>query len=364
MKPIRVLHVLNGLGSGGAESFIMNVYRNIDRSKVQFDFLIRSNDDNVLLGEVESLGGNVYITPKFPRHIFKNYKEVANFFKDHPEYHIVHLHANALMYLKPIDVAKKNGVRCRIIHSHNTQTADNFLYNYIHKWNKKYISKKATDFFACSNLAGTWMFENEYKLINNAIDVGKFAFDICSRNRIRKEFDIENKFVIGNVGRFTYQKNHDFLIDIFNAIHKINKNAILMLVGVGELIEDIKLKINLLGLQNSVIFAGVRKDIPDVLCAMDVFVFPSHFEGLGITLIEAQASGLHSLTSADVVPSEAKVTELLEYIPLDTSCEEWAKAVLKYQNGYIRGNTYDQIKSAGYDIGELAKKLEDYYLKQ
>ncbi|WP_010200274.1 glycosyltransferase [Bacillus sp. m3-13] len=211
-KPIRVLHVLNGLGSGGTESFIMNIYRNIDRSKVQFDFLIRSTKDNLLKNEIEKLGGKVYITSEFPRHFIKNYREINEFFKRNKDYNIVHVHANALMYVKPLKIAKKYGVNCRIIHSHNTQTANNPLYKYIHHWNKRFISEQATDFFACSKMAGDWMFNNSYKVINNAIDVNKFQFNEEKRKKVRELFKLENKFVIGHIGRFTYQKK-SFVFD-------------------------------------------------------------------------------------------------------------------------------------------------------
>lgn len=364
MKPIRVLHVINGLGSGGAESFLMNIYRNIDKSKIQFDFLIRSTEENIYLDEIDKLGGKVYITSSFPKHFFKNYKEVNRFFKDHKEYNIIHVHANALLYVRPLTIAKVYGIKCRIIHSHSTQTVNNYVYRFIHKWNKKFISSKATEFFACSVSAGNWMFKNEFKVINNAIDIDKFKFRPDSRERVRKEFNMENRFVVGNIGRFVCPKNHAFIIDIFYEIYKENKNAVLMLVGTGELFEDIKTRVNLLGLQDSVIFTGVRKDVPDILCAMDVFLFPSLYEGLGLVLIEAQASGLHCIASDDVIPKETKVTNLVEYIMLNKSSSEWAKSVLKYQNVYIRENTYMQIKNSGFDIKDLAQSLEEFYLNQ
>ena len=362
-KPIRVLHILNGLGSGGTESFIMNIYRNIDRSKVQFDFLIRSAKENLLVEEINSLGGIVYITSEFPRHFQKNYKEINKFFKANKDYSIVHLHANALMYVKPLGIAKRYGVKCRIIHSHNTQTAKNPFYRYIHRWNKKFISEKATDFLACSTMAGDWMFNNTFKVINNAIDVKKFSYNELKRNQIRKKYNIEGKFVIGNIGRFTHQKNHSFILDIFKEVYSMNKESVLMLVGTGELINEVKLKVKSLGLQDSVIFTGARNDIPDLLSSMDVFLLPSHFEGLGIVLIEAQASGLYCIASENVIPKEAKVTELLEFLPLTKSSKEWANIILD-KNKLTRQNTFNQIKNAGFDISNVAKDIEQFYLEK
>lgn len=362
-EPKRVLHILNGLGSGGTESFIMNVYRNINRSKVQFDFLIRNTNGNILIDEINSMGGRVYISHEFPRHFIKNYKEINEFFKEHKDYKIIHLHANALMYVKPLEVAVNYGIKCRIIHSHNTQTANNPLYKYIHKWNKKFISQKATDFFACSQLAGEWMFNDEFQIINNAIDVNKFKFNEKARNSIRAELNLENKFVIGNIARFTEQKNHMFLIDIFYEVVKKNNNAVLLLVGSGELESNVRERIANLRIQENVVFAGVRNDIPDLLSAMDIFLLPSLFEGLGIVLVEAQANGLKCLASDSVIPEEAKLTNLLEFISLKKNSKQWATKILQNNNKYERKNMYEEIKASGYDILDVSRKLENYYLQ-
>lgn len=361
---IRVLHVLNSLSSGGAESFIMNVYRNIDKSKVQFDFLLRSNQNNLYIEEVERLGGKVYILPDFPRHILKNYKELKEFFTLHEEYKIMHVHANSLLYIKPLKVAMDNKVPVRIIHSHNTRSRNNLFYGALHAWNKRKINKIATHLFACSEDAGKWMFgENKFKVIHNAVDLENFTYNLQDRANIRKEFGIENKYVIGHVGRFAKQKNPIFLLEIFKAIKELNSDAVLLLVGTGEMEQAIKKKASQLGVMEDIIFAGVRTDIPQIMSAMDVFLFPSLYEGLAIALIEAQASGLNCVTSEKVVPSKVNVTGLVKYIPLDQSAAEWAASVLKSSGRSPQGKDMKKtLKNAGYDIKSEVSKMESFYI--
>lgn len=363
MPVVRVLHVLAGLNSGGTESFIMNLYRNLDRTKIQFDFLIREKSNEVLIQEVESLGGRVYMCSPFPRNLIKNYFEVRAFFKNNArKYKAVHVHANSLIYTLPLTEARRKNIGCRIIHSHNTQTANIKILKYIHMLNKRKVHNNATGFFACSSLAGKWMFKGDFDVINNAVDIDKYKFSIEKRNRVRQELGLMDQFVVGHIGRFTHQKNHDFLIDIFNQVHQRSSEAKLLLIGEGDLLPDIKIKVKKLGLEDNVIFCGVRNDISDLLCAMDVFLLPSHFEGLGIVLVEAQASGLNAITSTGVVPLEAKVTNLLKYLPLKDNSKSWADEALKYKNGYVREDMSKEIKDNNYEIGDLAEKLQDFYL--
>lgn len=364
MKPVRILHILNGLGSGGTESFIMSIYRKIDRNKIQFDFLIRTKENNILKEEIEKLGGRIYITSDFPREIIKNYKELERFFVEHKEYEIIHVHANSLLYVKPLLIAKNHNIKTRIIHSHNTQTANNYFYKFIHNWNKKFIATKATHFFACSSLAGDWMFNNKYQIINNAIDLKKFSYNKNSRIRIREEFSLDNKFVIGNIARFTEQKNHLFLLDIFNEVLKKNSNAVLMLVGSGKLIKRVEEKVVDLGIQNNVIFTGERNDVPDILSAIDIFLLPSLFEGLGIVLIEAQNNGLKCFASKNVIPKEAKVTKLMNFISLEKNAAYWAEKIFEESKNLERKNMSNEIKNAGFDIIDISGKLEEFYIKQ
>jgi len=201
--PIRILHVITGMGSGGAEMMIMNWYRNIDRSKVQFDFLLRS-PENIYAEEIESMGGRVYYTSTYPRHYFRNKRETKRFFKEHAsEYAAIHVHCNALLYVNVFGIAKKYGIKTRIIHSHNTQ-ARNRVFGLVHKLNKRRVQRMATHLFACSGEAGEWAFSpnGRYRVITNGIDTQKYGFNPVAREDIREELGIQDKFVIGHVARF------------------------------------------------------------------------------------------------------------------------------------------------------------------
>ena len=362
MEPIRVLHVIDGMGSGGAEAFIMNLYRNIDRTKVQFDFLLRSTE-NLYNDEIESLGGRIFLTATFPRHAWQNYKDTEAFFTEHKEYAIIHVHGNALLYMSGLLLAKKTGIPVRIMHSHNTQTRKP-IFRLIHEGNKLFIHSLATTQLACSEAAGEWMFKGyDCTVVNNGIDVKEYLYNAAAREEIRKEFQLDGKFVVGHIGRFLRSKNHSFLLDIFSEIHKQNEAAVLLLIGTGLLEESIREQVRQLGLEDAVIFAGVRNDVEKMLQAMDVFLFPSLFEGLGIVAVEAQAAGLHTIVS-EAVPKEAFLTELIESIPLSAPKEEWAEKVLRYQQGYERPNTFEQLRNAGYDIESVAKEMERFYISK
>ena len=200
----------------------------------------------------------------------------------------------------------------------------------------------------------------DYTIVNNGIDTEKFVFDKQVRDKIRTGLKIENKFVVGHIGRFSYQKNHEFLIDIFNEVYKKNSNAVLLLLGCGELEKQIREKVHILGLDKAVIFNGTVSNANEFYQAMDCFVLPSHFEGLGIVAVESQASGLKTLCS-DVVPKEAQITNLLEFMSLSDTAEAWAEKVLSYDNRYGRRDMSDEIKKSGFDIKYSAKQLEGLY---
>ena len=362
--PIRVLHVLNGLGTGGAEAFIMNIYRNIDRNKVQFDFLLRSSETSFLEKEVKSLGGKIFITSAFPKHFFRNYQEIKCFFEEHLEYKIVHIHANSLMYMSPLMLAKKKRIPVRIIHSHNTQAAKGILALWIHYFNRKRISKYANYFLGCSESACEWMYDKElnYQVINNGINIEKFQFDEYRRKTLRKRLNIDTRYVIGHVGRFVRQKNHKFLLEIFKEILLIRKDSILLLIGDGSEKEKIKKKAEKLKIDKKIIFISKTNEIENYMSAMDTFLFPSLFEGLGIVLIEAQANGLPCLSSEEI-PDEARCTNLLYTMPLSNSAKEWAQKAITLNN---RSRVEENIKMVkrNYDIKEIAAKLECFYLEK
>ena len=357
--PIRVLHVIAGMGSGGAEAFLMNMFRHIDRSKVQFDFLLRS-EDNFYKDELERGESKVYYTASFPRHILKNYIQVKKILKKNT-YDIIHVHANALFYLTAILEAKRQHVPCRIMHSHNTSSYYP-SFQFVHNYFKKRIHALATHCFACSKEAGEWMFGDRYEVVHNAIELDAFRYREEARRKIRLELNIpEKSFVIGHVGRFIGAKNHVFLVDVFRRIAEIRNDSVLVLVGEGELEAAVRKQVSDYGLERKVIFAGTRKDIGDVMSAFDVFVFPSLFEGLALVAMEAQANGLPVISSC-AVPSEAAITDRLHRVPLELGAESWAGVILN--TDCSRTYTYNQLVQAGYEAGAAAKKLECFYLEQ
>lgn len=358
-EPVRVLHVLTGLTTGGAESFIMNMYRNLDRNQVQFDFLLRSSD-NIYKDELEEMGSRIYVTAAFPRHFIQNAIQTSAFFKTH-HYDIIHVHANALLYTYALECAKKSGVKCRIIHSHNAAMAHMQLLP-IHRANKRRIGGLATEFFACSNVAGQWMFDRDFSVIPNAIDLPAFTFNVETRDRIREKYGIRSEeLVIGHIGRFTEQKNHSFLLDVFAEIIKIRPNSKLMLVGDGELRCSIEAKAEKQKLRNKIVFLGSTNTVSEIVNAFDVFVFPSVYEGLGIVALEAQANGLRMICS-EAVPSEVLMDDSMCTLPLSAGAEYWAWQILNMDTKRL--DLTERIRSAGYDVRYEAQKLQAFYISR
>lgn len=357
---IRVLHIVTYMGRGGLETMIMNYYRHIDRSKVQFDFLTHRDFRADYDAEIEALGGRIYRLP--PLNPFsKSYMEaLGRFFSEHPEYRIVHCHLDCMAGI-PLKVAKQHGVPVRIAHAHsNSQTKDK---KYLLKlWFKRNIPANATCLFACSRAAGLWMFRTDnFQVMNNAIDTQQYAFDPDIRRNVRNELAIPaDAQVFGHVGRFMAAKNHGFLIEVFS---KLPQNTYLLLVGDGELREKIECQVRALDVRDRVLFAGVRTDVARMLQAMDVFLFPSLYEGLGIAVIEAQTAGMPCLIS-DGVPMECQKTiGLVHQLPLSAGADRWAQNALDLLKIH-RQNTTQQVRDLGFDIIQNAQWLQDFYLEQ
>ena len=362
---IRILHVTAKMDRGGIETFIMNIYRNINREKFQFDFLLSSDKEDIYNDEIRSLGGKIFKIPGRNKGVIQNKKAVQKFFLLHPEYKIVHQHVSSLSYLDPLKIAKKNGVATRIIHSHNTKQGGSSLHKYVHYINKFFISSIASHYFACSHLAARWLYPSslydtkKYRVIKNAIDTKEFVYNEELRTRMRKDMNIENKFVIGHIGRFMPQKNHDFLIDIFKKFNDKEKDSLLLLVGDGTLRKSIKEKVESLGLKDKVIFTGVRTDTSALLQTMDVFVMPSFHEGLPVTLIEAQAAGLPCVVSTEVT-KEVQISQDIKWCGLNESLESWTTSILASKEN-VRKNVESDIFTAGYDTSNVVLELEKFY---
>lgn len=373
MEPIRVLQVVGRMTRGGIETFIMNVYRNIDRTRVQFDFLCHFGEEAEYNDEIRELGGRIYEMPRIKStnktyyyKFFEYKKELNRFFSEHHEYKIIHGHmTNTASIYMPI--AKKYGVKCCIAHSHLSH-ARKGLSGIITNILQLPIEKVADEYFACSDMAAKWLFSdrkikaNRIKIINNAIDSEVYKYNINTRNQYREQLHLDDKFVIGHVGRFFYEKNHEFLIEVFKEIVKLHPDSMLVLVGKGDLKETIENKVNRLNLSNKVRFLGMRSDVPQIMQAMDVFVMPSYFEGLPLVGVEAQAAGLQCIIS-DSITKEMDITGNVNFLSLNESAEKWAQEILQYKN-YNRCNTKNQIVQAGYDIKVNANWLQEFYIKK
>ncbi|MCI9452329.1 MAG: glycosyltransferase family 1 protein [Dorea sp.] len=359
-QPIRVLHVIHGLGSGGAESILMGLFKNVDRNKYHFDFLIRSKN-NIYEKDIKQLGGCVYTAPPFPSHIIKNYKYTKNLIKS-KKYSVIHVHGNALIYVYPLIIAKRLGIPCRIMHSHNTSAAKKVYYP-IHIINKYRIRNVVNIRLACSEAAGNWMFgKDKFYIVENGINISQFKFNQDVRMLYRNRLGIRDKFVIGNVARFLPSKNHFFLLKIFREILEQMENALLILIGEGPEEEKIKKLAEELGMNDSIIFLGKRNDVNCLMQAMDIFILPSNFEGLGIVLIEAQAASLPCVAS-DIIPKESKISELIEYVSLNSPPHIWAEQVLKLYKTVRREENSLSLQESSYNIEKCAKKLEKIYSK-
>lgn len=359
---IRILHVVTYMGRGGLETMIMNYYRNIDRTNVQFDFLVHREFEADYDQEISRLGGRIYHVSRLVPWSKKYKKELENFLAKHSEYKIIHVHQDCLSSVI-LKCANNQGIPVRIAHSHSASAVKDIKYPLKVHYMKQ-ISKYATHLFACGKQAGDWMFcGNKYKIIRNAIDTEKYEYSAEIAFKIRQELGLAEALVIGHVGNFTPAKNHSFLLRIFQAIHKIKPEAKLVLVGGGDAMNTVKEEAASIGVQEQMVFTGVRTDVNELMQAMDVFVFPSLYEGLPVTMIEAQAAGLPCVIS-DHVSSECIITNgLVSSNKLDDSVEEWAKQILQ-QSEVPRENHRKEIIDAGYDIKTAARELEKFYLSQ
>ena len=358
---IRILQCVNDMHRAGLETMLMNYYRHIDRTQIQFDFLTHRPKKSDYDDEIISLGGRVYHAPRlYPQNYPKYFKWMRNFFAEHPEYKIVHSHIDVMSYL-PLLAAKKVGVPVRIAHSHNTALEKDFKF-LLKQYFRKKVNSVATHRFACGEAAGRFLFgKKSFEIIPNAVEAEKFYFDEAVRKQKRRELAIENKFVIGHVGRFCLQKNHEFLINIFDVVQRMAPDAVLLLVGVGEKLEQIKKQVFALGLETKVQFLGNRSDVNELYQAMDVFVLPSLFEGIPVVGVEAQFSDLPCLFS-DRVPKEVKFNNKSRFIGLEQSAQEWAEAVLESKGTDVRSHEQDDIANSHYDIRTAHAILEKFYL--
>lgn len=365
MAPIRVLHCVAGLGHGGYESLIMNLYRNIHREKVQFDFV--SSFPGVYEKEIEALGGVIhripFITQKGP---FVYTAALDRVLRASPRYPIVHSHMDKFSGLV-MQRAAKAGIPVRIAHSHNTKNEGGLAFQLVKDHYGRMVLPWATDLFACSRAAADWMFgakAADAHILFNGVQPEAFAPDAAARAAVRAELGLAGDvFAVGHVGRFTEQKNHAFLLKIFAALHARRPDSALLLAGDGPLRPKIAEQARRLGLSEAVRFLGLREDVPALLSAMDCFVFPSLHEGLPVTLVEAQAAGLPVVASS-AITDEVCITPLVRRMGLDEPAGEWTAAALELAGGGFaaRRCPAGAIRAAGYDIADTARWLEEFYL--
>lgn len=368
-SPRRVLHVIGCMDRGGAETIVMNVYRAINRDLVQFDFLVHESREADYNKEIRALGGRIYsINERFNGlNYFSYQKKCKDFFLNHHDYAAVHVHIGSSAALV-IKEAKRYGL-FTIAHSHNTNPPISVMELGFRFFS--YPTRKLADYFlACSRQAGIDRFGrktvegNKFSVLMNGIKTSDYAFDAQSRIAKRAELGIDGStFVIGHVGRFAPEKNHEFLVKAFSHIKEQVDNSLLVLVGRGDLRPNIESLVKAFGLEDDVLFLGVRDDIPDVLSAFDSFIFPSIWEGLGMSAIEAQASGLPVLLSASL-PEIAACTPNALRVDLELGPKKWAELALgqaKASSG-DRKKGAEAVSSAGFDIGDTALFLTDLYL--
>lgn len=356
--PVRILHIVSYMQRGGLETLIMNCYRHIDRKKIQFDFIVHRDFRADYDDEIEALGGKIYRLPRLNPFSPGYKKALLTFFKTHPEYKIVHCHLDCMSAL-PLGAAKQCGVPVRIAHGHNSNQDKDWKYP-LKRIYMRNIPETATHFFACSEAAGQWMFPGQkVTVIKNGIETEKFSFDPDVREAVRQELGIGGEIVLGHVGRFMPQKNHDFLIDIFGEVHSRVPTSMLLLMGTGHLEAQIKEKVSRLGLSDCVEFLGVRSDVNRILQAVDVFVLPSLYEGLGIAAVEAQATGAVCILS-DEVPEDCRMTNLVSFLSLQQPAAVWAQKILDV-SASERTTRISEIAAAGYDIQNTAEWLQSFY---
>ena len=361
MKRILVFGITEN--PGGIESVIMNYYRHIDRKKVQFDFLCNTKDV-AYEEEIIELGGNIYRICARSKNYKKYKQDMKDFFnKNSKKYDAIWINVCSLANIDYLKYAKKYGIKKRIIHCHNSQNMDSFLRGCLHKFNRLFISKYATDFWSCSKEASKWFYSKKiingdrYLLVNNAIDCEKFKYNEKIRKDIRNKLGLKDEIVFGNVGRLHFQKNQKFAIEVFNEFCKKHPNSILLLIGDGEDKEELREMCKSLKIEDKVRFLGLRKDVPELLQGMDVFIFPSLFEGLSLSLLEAQASGLLIFTSKNV-SIETKMSDYIFFLELD-NVDLWVKNIEnEIINNKNRKNRKNDIKN-GFDISIEAKKIEE-----
>lgn len=363
-RPIRVLQIIGIFNKGGVESVVLNYYRHINRDKIQFGFVVHDNTTVDVSALVEPLGGRVYKVPAYNKNIWGFMKGVYNIVKHH-NYKIIHSHMTTLSVFS-LGPAWLAGAKIRILHAHNTTVSSEYFRNIIKLMLRPFSIAVANHYFACSQLVAQWMYGDIFRkiiIINNAVDLKKFAFNRIRRNILRRELGLENSFVIGHVGRFVYQKNHEYLIHLLAFIMRTMSDVKLVLIGDGPLRERILNLIHTLNMDDRVLYLGVRHDVDDLYNIFDVVYLPSWYEGLAVVSVEAQANGLPILMSK-YVTEEACIDKDLSYrIGVgDDDMEKWLEMTQSIrEHSQWRGIQSEVLQKKGFDISQKSAELEALY---
>lgn len=359
MGDLRVLHCINGMGSGGAEADIMNWYGYLHDKGVTFDFLIRTKD-LFYKDEIEKMGGNVFITDTFHKHPFKNIRETFAFFKKNSgKYDAVHVHGNTLFYIVPLIAAKKYGIKIRIFHGHSTQAA-NPVTGLIHRVNKHIFKRYSNRFVACSKACAKFFGVDNAVILKNAISLSKFDVNVSVPELKRKLGIDSDKIIFTNIGRMLKVKNQKFLIDVFYELKKELPNSLLLIIGVGPLENDLKNQVKKLGIEDSVIFVGQVDNVNEYMKITDLLIFPSLYEGIPLTLLEAQASRTKILCSSNI-DTETKITNYLFLKDLNDGEKDWASECMKLLEIDVSDDINRKFTDAGFMLEDNANKLYNLY---
>lgn len=372
-QPRRVLQLFARLGKGGIETLVMNLYEAMDRSRVQFDFLL-----NIPGGEYEqrarAMGARIFYIPQRHEGVAASHKALVAFFREHArDYCAIHQHVSSLTAIVPQYYARKYHIPVRILHSHNSMISPTLparhIHMLLHRMAKPFVRLLATNYLGCSDKALDWLYSHtgvrrQAVMVNNGIPVARFTYSPEVRAAVRRELGIhDDALVVGHTGSFTVAKNHAFLLDVFAEVVKTRPDAVLLLVGDGPLRGSIEDKIRRLGLTERVRLAGIRDDVNRLLQAVDVQLMPSLYEGLPVSLVEAQASGL-PLVISDTISRDTAITPSVVFLPLSAPASAWAARVVEAARDHRRGDTSQYIRRAGFDIADTAEKLLNIYLGQ
>lgn len=367
-KPLKVLQVGMTRILGGLETYLIEQYRHIDPDHLQYDFVNITGEYTICYDdEIRNKGSKIFSVPSRKKNPLAHYWGWYKILAHHKGYDAIVLNTNSLEYVFPLVIGKLMGIPLRIVHSHNSgfENKQGLARKILVSLNKRLLNWSANGYFACSKLAGQWMFQNHpFEVIYNAIDCSPYRFDQSIRKQIRKQLGLVNdEFTILHVGRFTYQKNHSFLIKVFDQIKKLEPNAKLLLVGdiyeqTAEL-NQLKQDISRLGLVDSVTFLGRRNDVNSIMQAADVLLMPSYFEGLTLVAVEAQAASL-PICISDTTTKEVKITHNIDFVSLSESLETWANKVL-IQKGCNREDNYNIMQESGFEIHHEARRVEKIY---